>query len=119
LVAVVNIAVAAFLFVSFYAYQAGLNLEMGGRVGYGLASAVVQALGLAAYLIPSALLVVAGEEPAPVADDSVVGADAIPWPVAGVGIIGDDPVNAPIAIASSAPDENRSAGSLARQRNTS
>src|SRR4030095_5068799 len=54
LVAVINIAVSDFLFVSFYAYQAGLNLEMGGRVGYGLASAVVQALGLAAYLIPVA-----------------------------------------------------------------
>jgi DNA segregation ATPase FtsK/SpoIIIE, S-DNA-T family len=59
LVAVINVAVAAFLFVSFYAYHAGLNLEMGGRVGYGLASAVVQALGLAAYLIPTALLLVA------------------------------------------------------------
>jgi S-DNA-T family DNA segregation ATPase FtsK/SpoIIIE len=59
LVGVINIAVAAFLFVSFYAYHAGLNIEMGGRVGHGLASAVVQALGLAAYLIPAALLVVA------------------------------------------------------------
>lgn len=59
LVGVINVAVAAFLFVSFYAYHAGLNLEMGGRVGYGLASAVVQALGLAAYLIPTALLLVA------------------------------------------------------------
>jgi S-DNA-T family DNA segregation ATPase FtsK/SpoIIIE len=59
LVAVVNVAVAAFLFISFYAYHAGLNFEVGGRVGYGVASAVVQALGLAAYLIPTALLCVA------------------------------------------------------------
>jgi S-DNA-T family DNA segregation ATPase FtsK/SpoIIIE len=59
LVAVVSVAVAAFVTLSIYAYQTGLNLDLGGHVGRGLASAVVQALGLAAYLVPLALVAVA------------------------------------------------------------
>jgi len=59
LVAVVNVALAAFVTLSLYAYQSGVSLDLGGRVGRGLASAVVQALGFAAYLIPVALIVVA------------------------------------------------------------
>jgi hypothetical protein len=76
LVAVINVAVAACWFVSFYAYHAGLNIEMGGRVGHGLASAVVQASDLS-YLIPSCLLVVAGALFFRAADELTVGRAAV------------------------------------------
>jgi hypothetical protein len=56
---------------------------------------------------------------APLAADSVVGAECAAYAAAGAGTFGDEPVSAPSAIASSAPDENRSAGSFAKQRKIS
>ena len=51
--AIVCLAAAAFLVVSFAAYQNDLpNLNVAGRVGRGLADLVVQALGYASYLFP-------------------------------------------------------------------
>jgi S-DNA-T family DNA segregation ATPase FtsK/SpoIIIE len=58
--AVVSLGAAAFMVLSFFAYQYELpNLNLAGRVGYGLADVVVQALGFAAYLAPLSLAVVA------------------------------------------------------------
>jgi DNA segregation ATPase FtsK/SpoIIIE, S-DNA-T family len=58
--AVVSLTAAAFMFVSFLAYQNDLpNLNFAGRVGHGLADMAVQTLGYAAYLFPLALAVVA------------------------------------------------------------
>ena len=57
--AIVSLAAAAFLLVSFVTYQRGaIGENFGGPVGYGLANIVVQALGLAAYLLAPCLLVV-------------------------------------------------------------
>jgi len=57
--AIVSLAAAAFLLVSFVTYQRGnVGENFGGPVGYGLANVVVQALGLAAYLLAPCLLVV-------------------------------------------------------------
>jgi S-DNA-T family DNA segregation ATPase FtsK/SpoIIIE len=51
--AIVCLAAAAFLLISFVAYQNDLpNLNVAGRVGRGLADVVVQALGYASYLLP-------------------------------------------------------------------
>jgi S-DNA-T family DNA segregation ATPase FtsK/SpoIIIE len=51
--AIVCLAAAAFLLISFIAYQNDLpNLNLAGRVGRGLADVVVQALGYASYLLP-------------------------------------------------------------------
>jgi S-DNA-T family DNA segregation ATPase FtsK/SpoIIIE len=58
--AVLSLAAAAFMMVSFFAYQKDFpNLNFGGRVGYGLADVAVQALGYAAYLVPLFLVVIA------------------------------------------------------------
>jgi DNA segregation ATPase FtsK/SpoIIIE, S-DNA-T family len=58
-VAIVVLAAAIFALVSFLSYQRGATGEnLGGPVGYGLANGVLQALGLAAYLVPALLLVV-------------------------------------------------------------
>jgi S-DNA-T family DNA segregation ATPase FtsK/SpoIIIE len=58
--AVVSLTAAAFMFLSFFAYQRELaNLNFAGAVGQGLADVAVQALGYAAYLIPLYLAVVA------------------------------------------------------------
>ncbi len=59
-VAIVSLTAAVFSFLSFLAYHGGpASLNVAGRVGYGLADAVVQALGFAAYMIPLLLAVVA------------------------------------------------------------
>ena len=51
--AIVCFAAAAFLFISFAAYQNDLpNLNVAGRVGRGLADLIVQGLGYASYLLP-------------------------------------------------------------------
>ena len=51
--AVVCLAAAAFLALSFVAYQNELpSLNLAGRVGRGLADLTVQAIGFAAYLLP-------------------------------------------------------------------
>ena len=58
--AVVSVTAAAFMLVSFFAYQNELpNLNFAGRVGHGLADVAVQTLGYAAYLAPLCLAVVA------------------------------------------------------------
>jgi S-DNA-T family DNA segregation ATPase FtsK/SpoIIIE len=58
--AVLSLTAAAFMFLSFFAYQRELtNLNFAGRVGQGLADVVVQALGYAAYLVPLYLAVTA------------------------------------------------------------
>jgi S-DNA-T family DNA segregation ATPase FtsK/SpoIIIE len=58
--AVVSLTAAAFMFVSFFAYQNEYpNLNFAGRVGQGLADLAVQTLGYAAYLVPLYLAVVA------------------------------------------------------------
>jgi len=55
--AIVCLAAAAFLAVSFAAYQNDLpHLNVAGRVGRGLADVFVQALGYASYLLPVYLL---------------------------------------------------------------
>ncbi|MBI4519095.1 MAG: DNA translocase FtsK 4TM domain-containing protein [Deltaproteobacteria bacterium] len=56
-VAVVVLAAALFALVSLLSYQRGATSgNLGGPVGYGLASTTLQALGLAAYLVPLLLL---------------------------------------------------------------
>ena len=58
--AIVCLAAAAFLAVSFFAYQSDLpGLNVAGKVGRGLADLVVQGLGFGAYLLPLGLLAVA------------------------------------------------------------
>jgi S-DNA-T family DNA segregation ATPase FtsK/SpoIIIE len=58
--AVLSLTAAAFLILSFVAYQRQLpNLNFAGRVGEGLADVAVQALGYAAYLVPLFLVAVA------------------------------------------------------------
>jgi len=58
--AVVSLTAAAFIFVSFFAYQNEYpNLNFAGRVGHGLADLAVQMLGYASYLIPFYLAIVA------------------------------------------------------------
>ena len=58
--AVVSATAAAFMFLSFFAYQNGLsNLSFAGHVGQGLADVAVQAFGYAAYLGPLYLALVA------------------------------------------------------------
>ena len=57
--AIVSLAAAVFVLVSFVTYQRGqIGENFGGPVGYGLANIVVQALGLAAYLLAPCLLAV-------------------------------------------------------------
>jgi S-DNA-T family DNA segregation ATPase FtsK/SpoIIIE len=59
-VAIVTLTAAVFSFLSFLSYHGGpASLNVAGRVGYGLADALVQALGFAAYLVPLSLAVVA------------------------------------------------------------
>ncbi|MGE0519488.1 MAG: DNA translocase FtsK [Candidatus Binatia bacterium] len=54
--AIVALAAAGFLLLSFFAYQNDLpDWNIAGRVGYGLADLIVQALGHAAYLLPLTL----------------------------------------------------------------
>src|SRR5262249_26481915 len=58
--AVLSLTAAAFLILSFVAYQRELpNLNFAGRVGQGVADVVVQALGYAGYLAPLCLGAVA------------------------------------------------------------
>jgi S-DNA-T family DNA segregation ATPase FtsK/SpoIIIE len=58
--AVVSLAAAAFMLLSFIAYQNDLpSWNVAGRVGQGLADAVVQTLGYAAYGLPAALAALA------------------------------------------------------------
>ena len=58
--AVLSLTAAAFMLLSFVAYQRELpNLNFAGRVGHGLADVAVQALGYAAYLAPLFLIAVA------------------------------------------------------------
>ena len=58
--AVLSLTAAAFMVLSFFAYQNELaNLNFAGRVGHGLADVGVQTLGYAAYLIPLDLILVA------------------------------------------------------------
>jgi hypothetical protein len=58
--AVVSLTAAAFMVLSFVAYQRALpNLNVAGRVGHGLADVAVQAFGYAAYLAPLYLVLVA------------------------------------------------------------
>ena len=58
--AIVCLAAAAFLALSFFAYQNDLpGLNLAGKVGHGLADLVVQALGYGAYLLPLSLLTIA------------------------------------------------------------
>ena len=57
--AIVSLAAAVFVLVSFFTYRRGdMGTNFGGPVGYGLANIVVQALGLAAFLLAPCLLVV-------------------------------------------------------------
>jgi len=59
-VAVVALAAAIFALVSFLSYQRGATgNNLGGPVGYGLANGVLQALGLAAYLLPVLVIAIA------------------------------------------------------------
>ncbi|HUI25110.1 MAG TPA: DNA translocase FtsK 4TM domain-containing protein [Candidatus Kryptonia bacterium] len=59
-VAVVALSAAVFALVSFLSYQRGaIGSNLGGPVGYGLANNMLQALGLAAYLGPILVLVIA------------------------------------------------------------
>jgi len=58
--AIVCLAAAAFLAISFFAYQGDLpSLNVAGKVGHGVADLVVQALGHGAYLLPIWLAAVA------------------------------------------------------------
>jgi len=58
--AVLSLTAAAFMLLSFVAYQRELpNLNFAGRVGHGLADVAVQAFGYAAYLGPLFLIAVA------------------------------------------------------------
>jgi S-DNA-T family DNA segregation ATPase FtsK/SpoIIIE len=58
--AVVSLTAAAFMVVSFFAYQNEFpNLNFAGHVGHGLADLAVQTLGYAAYLVPLYLAVIA------------------------------------------------------------
>jgi S-DNA-T family DNA segregation ATPase FtsK/SpoIIIE len=57
--AIISLTAAVFTLLSFFAYHTGSGLKFAGRVGFGLADAVVQAVGLAAYLGPLLLLLVA------------------------------------------------------------
>ncbi|HXQ23726.1 MAG TPA: DNA translocase FtsK 4TM domain-containing protein [Candidatus Acidoferrales bacterium] len=55
---VVTLAAAIFALVSFLSFQHGqTKVNLGGPVGYGLASALMQAFGLAVYLLPVMLSV--------------------------------------------------------------
>ena len=59
-VAIMSLAASAFALLSFASYQvASSGLNVGGRVGFGLANVAVQSLGLAAYLCPLLLVLVA------------------------------------------------------------
>ncbi len=59
-VAIITLTAAVFAFLSFLAYHSGTaDLNFAGRVGLGLADAVVQALGFAAYLVPLCMVVIA------------------------------------------------------------
>jgi S-DNA-T family DNA segregation ATPase FtsK/SpoIIIE len=52
-VALITLAVALFVFVSFVSFQAGADTDnIGGVIGHGLSSGLLQAFGFAAYLIP-------------------------------------------------------------------
>jgi S-DNA-T family DNA segregation ATPase FtsK/SpoIIIE len=56
-VAVALLTAAIFALVSLFTYErAAPSANLGGPVGYGLADAVVQALGLASYLVPALAL---------------------------------------------------------------
>ena len=58
--AVVSLTAAAFMVVSFFAYQNEFpNLNFAGHVGHGLADVAVQTFGYAAYLVPLYLAIVA------------------------------------------------------------
>jgi S-DNA-T family DNA segregation ATPase FtsK/SpoIIIE len=57
--AIISLTAAVFTFLSFFAYHSGTGLKFAGRVGFGLADTAVQTLGLAAYLAPLFLLLVA------------------------------------------------------------
>jgi S-DNA-T family DNA segregation ATPase FtsK/SpoIIIE len=58
--AIVCLAAAAFLAISFFAYQNDLpSLNVAGKVGHGVADLLVQALGHGVYLLPAGLLAVA------------------------------------------------------------
>ncbi|MGH7788210.1 MAG: DNA translocase FtsK 4TM domain-containing protein, partial [Candidatus Binatia bacterium] len=58
--AVVSLAAAAFMAVSFFAYQSGMSeLNFAGRVGQGMADLAVQGFGFAAYCLPLFLVVAA------------------------------------------------------------
>ncbi len=55
--AIISVAAALFILVSFASYDRGdVHANLGGPIGYGLANIAVQALGLAAYLVPPGLL---------------------------------------------------------------
>ncbi len=55
---VVSFAAALFALVSFVSFQPGeASVNFGGPVGYGLASLLMQALGLAVYLLPGLLAI--------------------------------------------------------------
>ena len=53
---VVTVAVALFTLASFLSFQLG-DGRLGGPVGYGLSSGMMQAFGLAVYLLPALLAV--------------------------------------------------------------
>ena len=53
---VVTVAVASFTLASFLSFQLG-DGRLGGPVGYGLSSGMMQAFGLAVYLLPVLLAV--------------------------------------------------------------
>lgn len=57
--AIISLTAAVFTFLSFFAYHSGTGVKFAGRVGFGLADMALQALGLAAYLGPLFLLLVA------------------------------------------------------------
>jgi S-DNA-T family DNA segregation ATPase FtsK/SpoIIIE len=59
-VAILSLTAGVFSLLSFASYHRGAEeMNIGGQVGFGLAHTLVQALGLASYLIPFFLLVVA------------------------------------------------------------
>lgn len=57
--AIISLTAAVFTFLSFFAYHSGTGARFAGRVGFLLADAVVQALGMAAYFGPLFLVLVA------------------------------------------------------------
>jgi S-DNA-T family DNA segregation ATPase FtsK/SpoIIIE len=57
---VITLAAALFVLVSFLSFQLHTTVKLGGPVGHGLSSTLMQAFGLAAYVLPALLAVLGG-----------------------------------------------------------